>query len=168
MNNRQTLASLIGGFAVYVACAASSETLKEQSRTDASYVETGSETHADSFLQDIAQIIDAVLPDVTVQDVKADDAGGPQPIVVTGSCDKSYPYANTTFYHSELLFPGKTQAELSKHVRVVVCYTATASVGAPPGYQCFGGGTFYFKDGVVSVPCSANPSQIASITATYD
>lgn len=170
MKTRELIASLIGGIAVYVACAAAPERSNEIGKPD---VGAFSESGTDGPFADVLAVLDGVLPDMGVADAKADDAGAPQPTIVTGKCDKTYQASGQTFYYAELMFPGKSAQYLSAHATVTYCYTqayAASSGIFPPGYNCqsYRGGIV--RDGQMAVGCSveSQKNNIESISVSLE
>lgn len=159
MNNREVLKSLFGGFVVYVACASGTGSQQRNEPTDA-FTETG-------IIEDVVQLLDGLIPEAAIADAKADDAVGPQPIVIEGKCDKTYSTsAGQTFYYAEFAFPGKSKDELAKRATVTQCYSAAN--GLPPGYQCTTALANAAKDGAVAVLCGSNANMFSSLSVTFE
>lgn len=139
-------ACLVGGLAVYVACAMSAD--ERFARPDAGFVDA---------------VVDSIV--MGPGDAIAGDAGSSGPTTVKGTCSKSATNAaGATFNYAELAFAGKTKEQLSR-AGVLVCMPT--SKARPADYECTSTPlAVWVRDGSLLVQC--DPTTTASVSATVD
>jgi hypothetical protein len=155
MRITSVVAMLLGGCAVFVACAASNNGSSDSDHADAG-------AHVDA----IADVLhDLGLDSISMGVPDADAAPPTPPTTFEMKCTKTYTQtvgASVVHYYAEHDMPGRSKAELAG-ATAIACGFATAYPGTyPAGYDCYQT-LLLVRDGAVAYDCST----VATIASAY-